>query len=81
MYEEARTQKQLVLEHMLAHGSITSRDAFIEYGITRLASVIWKLKNEDCISIDAKNETLKNRRGVNINFARYSLRRAEGKDA
>ena len=40
------TQKEQVLAHLKKHGSITSWDAIIEYGITRLSGVIYKLKKD-----------------------------------
>ena len=37
---------QLVKEHLLEHGSITSWEAIEEYGATRLASIICNLRRD-----------------------------------
>ena len=40
------TQNQLVLEHLEKYGRITSREAYENYGIMRLASRISDLKRQ-----------------------------------
>lgn len=40
------TQNRKVLEHLQRFGSITSREAFIAYDITRLSARIWDLRHE-----------------------------------
>lgn len=34
-------QSRALLEHLIEHGSITSKEAFELYGITRLSSHLW----------------------------------------
>lgn len=47
------SQKQVVKDHMQIYGSISQKDAFNLYSITRLADVIYKLK-KDGIKIETE---------------------------
>ena len=67
------TQKDMVLEHMRQHGSITDLEAYNDYGIRRLAATIFKLRDEG-YDITTENTQGKNRYGRTTNFATYSLR-------
>lgn len=66
------TQKDMVLEHLRANGSITSMDAIMQYGITRLSDVILKLRREG-YDIETINETGKNRFGKATSYGRYKF--------
>ncbi len=66
-------QKEQVLNHMAAKGSITQKDASDEYGIMRLASRISDLKKLG-YGINTVMEAGRNRYGVTTYYARYSLR-------
>lgn len=66
------TQKEMVLQYIQDFGSITSLDAFREFGITRLADVVYKLKN-DGHDITTTMETSKNRYGKAVHYGRYSI--------
>ena len=66
------TQKDMVLRHLQDFGSITSMEAFNDYGITRLSDVIFRLRNEG-FKINTNDETRKNRYGVLTTYARYTL--------
>ena len=66
------TQKEMVLRHLETFGSITSMEAFNDYGITRLSDVIFRLRNEG-VKIDSVNETRNNRFDVPTTFSRYTL--------
>ena len=44
------TQKEQILTHLKKYGSITSWDAIMEYGVTRLSHHIYCLRNEGFIS-------------------------------
>ena len=46
------TQKEQILNHLKNHKSITSWDAIMEYGITRLSHHIYCLRNEGFIIPD-----------------------------
>ena len=66
------TYPQLILRHLEDFGSITSAEAFTEYGNTRLAATIFKLR-ERGYPITAEWETSTNRYGEPVRFARYRL--------
>lgn len=66
------TQKEIVLRHMKEMGSISSFEAFTEYGITRLAARIHDLR-EDGYNIKASVHDARNRYGKKVRFERYTL--------
>lgn len=66
------TQEQRVLRHLREYGSITSLEAFREFGITRLGSRIYTLRQSG-YDIISERETTKNRYGENVSFAKYIL--------
>lgn len=68
-------QKKMVLDYIREFGSITPLDAFKDLGVTRLAAVIFELK-EDGHDIHTGRERSENRFGQPTRYARYSL----GKD-
>lgn len=57
---------------MQVFGSISTREAFNDLGVTRLASRIHDLK-EQGIAISGKMETTKNRYGESVSYKRYRL--------
>ena len=67
-----KTQKSEVLKFMKSHKGITSIQAFERFGITRLADIIYKLR-QDGYEIETEQLTIKNRYGHVVNYARYSL--------
>lgn len=69
------SQKQMVLDYIREFGSITPLDAFKDLGVTRLAAVIFELK-EDGHCIHTERQHGKNRFGHDTRYARYSF----GKD-
>lgn len=69
MYE---TQKDMVLAHLQAEGSITSMESFMQYGITRLAVAIWRLR-KDGWNIESVTEYGVNRYGRKVPYKRYVL--------
>ena len=66
------TQCQRILRHLNDFGSITSREAMLEYGIYRLASRIADLKKQG-YKFDVTFDTRKNRYGESTSFAVYRL--------
>ena len=66
------TQKEQILNHLKNHKSITSWDAIMEYGITRLANYIFLLRNEGHI-IPSENIKVKTRLGRQTIIAEYKL--------
>lgn len=71
------TQEKMVLEHLEAVGSITSRDAIVEYGITRLAAVVWVLRHKRGYNITSHDEWAVNRYGRACHYTRYTLEACE----
>lgn len=66
------TQKKVILKHFDTYKKITSWDAIMEYGITRLANVIFVLRNEGYI-IESRNRTVYTRLGNATTIAEYTL--------
>lgn len=65
-------QEQMVLDYLMKHGSITPKEAEDYFGIMRLAAVIFKLRKQK-YAIVTVPETRKNRFGVNVTYARYTM--------
>ena len=65
------TQKEAVLAYMRDNGAITSRDAFAELGVSRLAAVISQIK-KDGVEVESENKRVKTRYGETT-VSRYSL--------
>lgn len=42
----SKTQEEVVLDHLKEHGTITSKQAFQKYGITRLSAKIYCLRQK-----------------------------------
>ena len=68
-----RGQKLRVLQHLKTHGSLTSMEAFENYGVTRLAAVIFELRKlgHDIITLDMEGS---NRYGESVRYAKYVLK-------
>ena len=66
------TQYEAVLRFLEEEGTITSMQAFSELGITRLAAVIFTLK-EKGYPIEKEDIIVRNRYGKNVVFAKYSM--------
>ena len=62
------TKKQAVFNHLLTHGHITSWEAITLYKATRLADIVFKLKNQGFEIYTLMVE------GKDVRFARYFLR-------
>lgn len=70
------SQKRMVLDYIRAFGSITPLDAFKDLGVTRLAAVIFELK-EDVHDIHTERWHSRNRFGQPTMYARYSFGKGE----
>lgn len=68
---DKQTQYKEVLNHLQTIGSITSMDAFRQYGITRLSAVIYELRKS--YNIKTIMCGTKNRYGNNCEYAKYTL--------
>lgn len=66
------TKCERILRHLQDYWSITTFEAYQEYGITRLASRICDLKQSG-YDIRRTFETAKNRYGDTVSFCRYTL--------
>lgn len=54
----SKSKTQLVLDHLLTHGTITSWTAIQEYRATRLSAIIFELrKQHDIMSITKKGDS------------------------
>ena len=69
------TQKEQVLNHLKTYGSLTSWDAIMEYGITRLSHHIYCLRNDGFIIPDERVQ-VETRLGRTTIISKYSLRDA-----
>lgn len=67
------TQKDRVLQHLQEYGSITSWKAIMEYGATRLADIVFKLRQEG-YDIESEYEKGTNRFGKKIHWTKYKLK-------
>ena len=73
MRKGKRTQKQEVLNYLMTHKrGITSFIAFERFGVTRLADIIFKLRQEG-YDIITESITTKNRYGHVTTYASYRL--------
>ena len=73
MNGEYETQESLILNHLQTEGDITSIQAIMMYGVTRLAAVICKQKKKG-YAIESVDEVGFNRNGRKVTYARYILR-------
>ena len=69
---EKMSQCEMVLYHLQNVGTITTATAFLEYGITRLASRICDLRKKG-YKISSVTTSGKNRFGKVIYFSTYTL--------
>lgn len=71
------SQQQMVLGYMREFGSVTPLDAFRDLGVTRLAAVVFELR-EDGHDMHAERGHGKNRFGHATRYALYSFGKGEG---
>lgn len=69
---ELKSHYDRILRHLRDYGSITSFEAFKEYGNTRLSATIFLLR-KDGYKISSERIGLKNRYGKTVYFAKYIL--------
>lgn len=67
-----KSQKQLVLEYMQTHKSITPLEAIIELGALRLSAIIYDLK-KDGYSIITRDKKVRKSNGEYTYVAEYML--------
>lgn len=62
-----------VLQWLQGGRAITSKQAIEEFGCTRLAHVIYRLRYEFGLNIKATDIPVKNRNGMTVMVAKYEL--------
>lgn len=65
-----KSQRDIVMDYLKTHGSITSYEAFEHFGITKLPARICELRKAGVIIPD-RIEHGKNRFGVPVSYKRY----------
>lgn len=68
------TQEDVILKRLKDWGKISSFEAFLQYGITRLSAVIHRLRKEG-YNIESVYKTTFNRLGNSVTYAIYTLKR------
>lgn len=73
---EKKSQRQVLLEYLMTHDSITSMQAFEMFGITRISSVIFDLRKagHNILTEEIDGE---NRYGTKVTYGKYSLDASE----
>jgi uncharacterized small protein (DUF1192 family) len=66
------SQYEQILSHLRKSGNITSEQAFSRYGVTRLSSVIFNLR-ENGAKIENQRHTKKNKFGRTVGYDKYVL--------
>lgn len=66
------TQKERIANYIDQFGSISPMEAFMDLGITKLATQISSMIREDGMDIEKKYEKTKNRFGEPVYYMRYS---------
>ena len=64
-------QTQKILDYIDRFGSISTMEAFMDLGITRLAARIHDIEHQG-VEIDRKIETATNRFNEKVHYTRYS---------
>ena len=67
-----KSQTEAVLAHLKEQGSITSYEAFEEYGATRLSAIIYELRHQG-YRIKTELIVVSTRFGKKTNIAKYIL--------
>lgn len=71
-------QRMRILSYIDDFGSITPMDAFMDLGITKLASRVSELIHKDGIAISKTKEYSRNRYGEKVRYMRYSREVKDG---
>jgi uncharacterized small protein (DUF1192 family) len=66
------SQSEQIVQHLRKNGHITSEQAFKRYGVTRLSSIIYNLR-ENGARIQNERQEKKNNFGRTVGFDRYVL--------
>ena len=71
------SQKEMIIKYMNDFGSITTYEAFVDIGCTKLTTRISELRN-DGFTIIGEPQTSTNRWGKMVRFNRYRLGEQNG---
>lgn len=71
-------QRESILSYIDDFGSITPMDAFMDLGITKLASRVSELIHKDGIAISKTKEYARNRYGEKVHYMRHSREVQDG---
>lgn len=66
------TQKEMIIEHLKKYGNISTFEAFVDYGVTRLSGRIFELRH-DGHDIKSDRRAMRNRFGKKIMYDVYTL--------
>lgn len=69
----SKSQKEMIVDYMREHGSITPLEAQRDLGCMRLGARIWDLTHKDGVNIVTESVSVKNRFGKDVTVARYRL--------
>lgn len=71
-----KNQKERIIRYINDFGSITTKEAFIDLGVSRLSARIADLKDEGYEFTD-EWESSKNRYGETVTYKRFSFRKEQ----
>lgn len=66
------TQREAIVEYIKEFGSITPMQAFVDLGITKLATRISEMR-KDGMTFKIETVRVKNRYGKPVSYAKYSF--------
>lgn len=66
------TQGERIIDYMARFGSISPMEAFLDLGITKLATRVSELRRQGFM-IDGEFEKTQNRYGESVSYMRYRL--------
>lgn len=66
-----KTQIEAVLNHLKEHGTITSMEAIVKYGATRLSDIIFRLRRNHNIDMIRQESEEENRYGKKSHYGLY----------
>lgn len=68
------SQREMIVEYMNRHGSITAAEAFNNLGVSRLSARIKELRDSGLVII-SESVVAKNRFGKKVRFDRYRVKK------
>ena len=65
--------EQIILNHLLTNGNITSWEAIEKYKCTRLSHYIWSLRKKGYVISDSRESFVHSITGEKSTYVRYTL--------